>query len=242
MPTFISKGRTVKEAIELGLEALQLDRTQVEIEVLQIEKKGLLGIGNKEAVVKLSYQLDTTVTSPNPSIKGTIPDTDTSVNGMGLEDFLDYLEETDYQETTGDELSLDKEAIGQSEINQTPNEKTDTTHYEHHQSLSGKVWIKDGKLFVRDSEEHQPSIKLEKGLLVKKNGETIEDSFVFVTESDDLTFFLEEASEPTEWKIVESDDKLQAELHIKPGLERRLKLKDTTPAIRLRLKQSKILK
>jgi hypothetical protein len=233
MPTFISKGRTVKEAIELGLEALQLDRTQVEIEVLQIEKKGLLGIGNKEAVVKLTYQLDTTVTSPNPSIKGTIPDTDTSVNGMGLEDFLDYLEETDYQETTGDESSLDKEAIGQSEINQTPNKKTDTTHYEHHQSLSGKVWIKDGELFVRDSEEHQPSLKLEKGLLVKKNGETIEDSFVFVTENDDLTFFLEEASEPTEWKIVESDDTLQAELHIKPGLERRLKLKDTAPGYQI---------
>src|SRR5690554_8074118 len=130
MTTFISKGRTVKEAIDLGLEALQLDRTQVEIEVLQIEKKGLLGIGNKEAMVKLTYQLDTTVTSPNPSIKGTIPDTDTSVDGMGLEDFLDYLEETDYQDVSSDEPSHDTEVIEQSEVDQAANEETDTLHYE----------------------------------------------------------------------------------------------------------------
>lgn len=54
-----------------------------------------------------------------------------------------------------------------------------------------------------------------------------------MTESDDLTFFLEEASKPTEWKIVETDDKLQVELHINPGFERRLKLKDTAPGYQI---------
>ncbi|GEM04347.1 hypothetical protein HMI01_13350 [Halolactibacillus miurensis] len=223
MTTFISKGRTVKEAIHLGLEALQLDRTQVEIEVLQIEKRGLLGIGNKDATVKLTYQLDTTVTSPNPSIKGTMPETHTSIDGMGLDDFLDYLNQASSIEEDIHEKN-DKD-----DISQTISEASDAIHYEHHQSLSGKVWVKDGQLFVKDSEEHQPSLKLEKGLLVKKNGETIEDTFIFVKEKDEVTFFFEEASEPTEWKIVETDDKLKAELRIKPGIERQLKLKDTTP-------------
>lgn len=232
MGTFLSKGKTVREAIELGLSALKMDKTQVEIEVIQLNKKGILGIGNKDALVKLTYQSQPHVKKTNPSIKGTLPNTDKSIDGMGLEDFLDFLEDAEESKETADGLDINEtEHLTVNKTSALREEKT--SGYEIHQSLSGKVWVKDGQLHVKDSDEHQPSLKLEEGLLAKKNGETIKDTFVFVKEADEITFFFEEKSESTEWKIVETDDKLKAELHIRPGFERKIKLKDTVPGYQI---------
>lgn len=46
-----SEGKTIKEAIEKALEILNLTRDQVEVEIIQEEKKGILGIGAKNACV-----------------------------------------------------------------------------------------------------------------------------------------------------------------------------------------------
>ncbi len=49
-------GRTVEEAVELALIALEANRDQVEIEVLEESSKGFLGIfGGKEATVRVTY-------------------------------------------------------------------------------------------------------------------------------------------------------------------------------------------
>jgi uncharacterized protein len=52
--TIISKGRNIDEAIHLGLEILKSDREDVLIEIIQKETKGILGIGFKPAIVKLT--------------------------------------------------------------------------------------------------------------------------------------------------------------------------------------------
>ncbi|GEN57592.1 hypothetical protein GCM10012290_21740 [Halolactibacillus alkaliphilus] len=232
MGTFLSKGKTVREAIDLGLSTLKMDQTHVEIEVIQLEKRGILGIGNKDALVKLTYQSQSHVKVPNPLIKGTLPDTDKSVDGMGLEDFLDYLEDAEESKKIANELNDNElDSLAVNKLTEARNETAGG--YEAHQSLSGKVWVKDGELHVKDSDEHQPSLKLEQGLCVKKNGEVIEDTFVFISEFDEIAFFFEEKAESTEWKIVETDDKLKAELHIRPGFERKIKLKDTVPGYQI---------
>lgn len=46
--------RSVEEAIELGLSQLGLERAQVEIEVINPGRSGLLGIGAQDAVVRLT--------------------------------------------------------------------------------------------------------------------------------------------------------------------------------------------
>lgn len=52
--TIIAKGRNIDEAIDVGLEILKSARENVVIEIIQKETKGILGIGFKPAIVKLT--------------------------------------------------------------------------------------------------------------------------------------------------------------------------------------------
>ncbi|MCL2078304.1 MAG: protein jag [Oscillospiraceae bacterium] len=52
------QGRTEDEAIELALEQLGLSRDDVSVEILETAKKGLLGIKNTPAIVKVEYESD----------------------------------------------------------------------------------------------------------------------------------------------------------------------------------------
>jgi len=73
-------GKTVEEAIADGLERLSLDRDDVSVEVLEMNKAGFLGMGGAPAIVRLSYQGDAIegVTSsladlPAPEVKAEQP-------------------------------------------------------------------------------------------------------------------------------------------------------------------------
>lgn len=50
-------GKTEEEAISAGLEQLGMSRDEVSVEVLERAKKGVLGIGHSDAVVRLSYEV-----------------------------------------------------------------------------------------------------------------------------------------------------------------------------------------
>ena len=50
-------GKTEEEAIAAGLEQLGKSRDEVSVEVIERSKKGVLGIGRTDAVVRLSYEV-----------------------------------------------------------------------------------------------------------------------------------------------------------------------------------------
>ena len=50
-------GKTEEEAIAAGLEQLGKTRDEVSVEVIERSKKGVLGIGRTDAVVRLSYEV-----------------------------------------------------------------------------------------------------------------------------------------------------------------------------------------
>lgn len=54
MQSIISKGKDVHEAIRFGLKLLESSKNDVDIEIIQQESKGFLGIGAKAAVVKIT--------------------------------------------------------------------------------------------------------------------------------------------------------------------------------------------
>ncbi|GAB1772440.1 DUF342 domain-containing protein [Priestia megaterium] len=54
MESITAKGKTIKEAIQKGLELLNLSDQEVQVEIIQPEAKGFWGMGSKEALVKLS--------------------------------------------------------------------------------------------------------------------------------------------------------------------------------------------
>ena len=49
-------GKTIEEAVELALKELDASKENVEIEVLEEPAKGLLGIGAKPALVKVTLK------------------------------------------------------------------------------------------------------------------------------------------------------------------------------------------
>ena len=53
-------GKTEEEAIAAGLEQLGKTRDEVSVEVMERSKKGVLGIGRTDAVVRLSYEVSDT--------------------------------------------------------------------------------------------------------------------------------------------------------------------------------------
>ena len=53
-------GKTEEEAIAAGLEQLGKTRDEVSVEVVERSKKGVLGIGRTDAVVRLSYEVSDT--------------------------------------------------------------------------------------------------------------------------------------------------------------------------------------
>ncbi|MDM5335750.1 FapA family protein [Fictibacillus enclensis] len=52
--SIISKGKTLEEALETGLKLLKTSLENVDIEVIQPNRKGLFGLSNKQGIVKLS--------------------------------------------------------------------------------------------------------------------------------------------------------------------------------------------
>jgi uncharacterized protein len=63
--SIIAKGRTIHDAIHIGLDILGATREQVEIEIIQQETKGILRIGSKPAIVKLTKIDSTEKTAPD---------------------------------------------------------------------------------------------------------------------------------------------------------------------------------
>ena len=51
----IFTGKTVEEALNEGLNQLGLDRDSVKYEVIEYEKKGILGFGSAPAKIKIEY-------------------------------------------------------------------------------------------------------------------------------------------------------------------------------------------
>lgn len=79
-----AKGRDVETAIEIGLAELNAERTDVIVEIIDEGSRGLLGIGSREAVVRLKRVLPArspaaTQPSPKPEIKREVEVAETAV-------------------------------------------------------------------------------------------------------------------------------------------------------------------
>ncbi|SDC05239.1 hypothetical protein SAMN05421734_10417 [Pelagirhabdus alkalitolerans] len=224
MQTFISKGSTVKEAISVGLETLNLNIEQVHIEVIQSEKKGVFGIGSKDAIVKLTREQVEKPTSPNPTVTAPSKDSQKQERSLSLDEFLDTYEAE--VETTQDDVIIDDVK------NNEPNEIDDGESYAS-KSLEGKVWVQNGRVYVRDSDKHQPSIQVSKGVKLKKNSKIVEDTFIFISENDQLEFELLEEKRPTKWSVKLTENDLQAILTIYPGVLIKRQVKDVAPSYQI---------
>jgi spoIIIJ-associated protein len=101
MATFTAK--TVDAAIEQGLQALQIDRKQAEIQVIQVNRKGFLCFGRRDAIVEVKSAINNKPTSESmpmeqpPVAKHSITDKEARLakqkmaNKHALQQLMDYL-------------------------------------------------------------------------------------------------------------------------------------------------------
>lgn len=216
--TFISKGATVQEAIDLGLKTLNLKVEQVDIEIIQTEKKGFLGIRSREAIVKLT-QLQTDQHEQTDSRAAYVDQG--MLHHNKLLDDVEQLFKNDSSEESFRGDQVDNRNVETLDYNQT--------------SLEGKVWVRDGQIHVRDGQKHHPSINIGNGIKLIKNGQIVEDGFIFVKESDRLEIETVTEQHPTEWKVTISDNMLEAQLEIRPGFIINRTVKDMSPCYQMTL-------
>lgn len=56
MPSIVSRGKTVQQALDIALEMLETTKENVFIEIMEQESRGLLGLGAKQAVVRVTLK------------------------------------------------------------------------------------------------------------------------------------------------------------------------------------------
>jgi spoIIIJ-associated protein len=100
--------RTVEEAIQLALEKLGASREEVEVDVLSEGKRGLLGVGIEEAIVKVKL----VATTPSEDLAETLEESDvvgitqdileTMLSRMGVNASVTYQTDAVVQESERD--------------------------------------------------------------------------------------------------------------------------------------------
>ena len=208
MRSIISKGKNVMEAVQLGLDLLDAQKNEVNIEVLEQEKKGFLGIGHKHATVKLS----------KPSIKENNNHEPPKVNMDEIIDSIDRIEILpEHQEVTQIIAST------KSRIEQLDKKSSEV-------KIEAIAWVKDGELFVQNSPTHYPTINIEEGIEVSLNGSLVREKKLIITQDDNVDIYGVQEEKETKWSISIDSSKLKVKLDVEPGYKIIRTIRDTEPS------------
>ncbi|MDC3425887.1 FapA family protein [Aquibacillus sp. 3ASR75-11] len=206
MQSIVSKGKSVKEAVHLGLELMEVKKNEVSIEIIQYGTKGFFGIGGKNAVVKLSKQESNTTSRQSKT------------------NSIDYYKTMEH---LVDDLPFEQSSVFEGypidyAIDVSQKEMTE-------QELEGKAWVTDGTIYVKDSETQYPIVEIGKGVQLFKNNQMVKEKKTIVSEKDALEITLEDEQQDTRWNITIDQHKLNVLLEVNPGHTITRKLQDVEP-------------
>jgi hypothetical protein len=208
MQSIVSKGKDINEAIQLGLNLLEASKKEVDIEIIQYEKKSFLGIMSKEAIVKLTRRRDI---ATNPEKEHTTEDPFELA-----EQFIADIKDEEIQQ---EELDILTDYLKYSKASIDPEDDY----------LLGKVGVKDGKLICKSSPTHFPMVTLPKGIKFYKNNEIVNEETTIVSEKDFYEIKVENEETETKWKVTTDELKLKVLLHVEPGYKLTRTLNDIEP-------------
>jgi uncharacterized protein (DUF342 family) len=218
--SIISKGNNVKEAIENGLELLDTTKANVDIEIVEQEKKGILGIGFKPAVVKLIDRRTLEKQHPHSLseddlIKSIFSDSDNLIGSEQKSQISPYMHSDQKNDKKFDEFLLEGD-------------------------LQGKVWIKGGLIQCKDTPDRYPTITPGKGMVLIRNGEIVTKNTI-IMERDYLKVDLVDESKETKWDIRIDNANMKAILVVQPGYKKEKKLVDQRPEHHIKLEVSETI-
>lgn len=209
--SIISRGKTVKEAVTVGLELLNASKKDVNIEILKFETKGIMGFGKKKAVVKLTME-----SVPNEKVVS-------NADNLTTENFLKMFE---------NEL----EGFHSNEPGEVITRGSDTKEVEN--QLSGKAWVKNGEIYCQPSPTNYPTVTVGNELKLLKNNKLVQQTSLIISEKDKLRLDIKNEEVKTNWKVNVEDEGLKAVLRIEPGYTLTKVLDDADPTDHLKLSVS----
>ena len=106
MREIVMTARTVEEAIELALKELDVDRVEVEVNVISRGKSGILGIGGESAKVRVEV-----IDSPSDTIKAATEVIDEVVSLLGIS-VVSTLTQAEQEEIGGPAFDLEGDDAG----------------------------------------------------------------------------------------------------------------------------------
>ena len=128
-------GRTIEEAIETGLTSLNLNRDEVEIEILEEGRTGVFGVGSRPATVRIAAR-DSASPHHTPAVEDT---TEATVSSDQRPDSSQRLVTSAMVEESTQKVepdSLKEEAEPVVEIELSPDEKAEMTEEDEVLSIS----------------------------------------------------------------------------------------------------------
>jgi predicted RNA-binding protein Jag len=210
--SIISKGKNITEAVHIALELLDVTKKEVNIEVMETEKKGILGIGSKPAVVRVTLRNVKTETSK------------TKNRELSLEQFVENMDN-----------------VNEGEGFNVNNNNLDPAIAKYDKELRGKVWIRDGQFFCKNALDQYPMLSPVKGIRLYKNEELVEKTVV-VNEDDVFRIEIPDEKTETVWDIKIDEQRMRVTLTIKPGYHTYRKLIDQEPSKHIQLKLEEVKK
>ncbi|MCY9666529.1 FapA family protein [Paenibacillus alginolyticus] len=213
--SIVSKGKTVKKAVMIALDLLSEKLEDVEIEIIENESKGILGIGSKQAVVRVTVKQQ-----PDHKIS-----TELVLDKHPPEELDQIIQSLDISEESIQPAHFNIKKIAHfSEVD-----------------LLGNVWVTDGQIYCKDAPDKFPVISPCKGLKLYKNDVLIEKT-VIISENDILRYELEDEVQQPHWEISISANKMEAVLKVIPGsrIQRTLREKEPHSFLQVEVEEKKI--
>lgn len=192
MQSIVAKGKDINNAINLGLELLDATKQEVNIEIIQQETKGFLGIRSRGAIVKL-----TKIKTSSPPIKNEKKPSDAF-------ELAEQFVSTIFDEEVDQLTTISKE-------DQEENTKQEA------ESLAGKVWVKNGQLHCQSSPTKFPLVTISENIDVLKNNQLLKEKTTTVSEKDFFVLKVTNEEIETTWKVSMDQHKLKVLLHVDPG-------------------------
>ncbi|MFS0687693.1 FapA family protein [Sporosarcina sp. 179-K 8C2 HS] len=120
----------------------------------------------------------------------------------------------------------------QSYIEEYKEDNSEDTQLE---SLEGKVWVEDGRLYCKSSPIRFPMVTIPDGVKLYKNGRQVSERTAVISEKDSYEIKVEDVEQDTKWSISMDQQRLKVMLDVEPGYKVKRKVIDLDPAHHLEL-------
>ncbi|MCQ4086201.1 FapA family protein [Saccharibacillus sp. JS10] len=212
--SIITRAKNAELAVEEALKLLAVSREQVQIEVIDPGGKGVLGLGARLTVVKVTVLSQ----ERNSSESASIPVESAEIKSDEFREPVNIQTDQVSSPSIPPSPSQSVSSSSSAALTKVASEETSIEQ--------GGIGIRGGKFWIQATGSRLPLLTPPVGAVLYRNGSPVEGK-ISVAPDDELELESEPIREEGVWKIEIDDACLKAKLHIRPGFEKTFTLQDS---------------